>query len=75
MGAAKMEAPVAASGLGWTIVRPPRLTDAPRTGAYRVEVDRLPAGGFNISRADQAVFLLDELERGQFLHKIVGVSE
>jgi putative NADH-flavin reductase len=74
IGAAKMEAPISASSLDWTIVRPPRLTNEFRTGLYRVEENRLPQGGFSISRADLAVFLLDEMERGQFVRKIVGVS-
>ena len=74
IGAAKMETPVRNSDLDWTIVRPPRLTNAPRTGHYRVEENRLPHGGFTISRADQAVFLMDELERREYVRKIVGVS-
>jgi putative NADH-flavin reductase len=69
-----MEAPIEASNLDWTIVRPPRLTSGARTGQYRVEEGRLPDGGFTISRADQAVFLLDELDRNQYVRKIVGVS-
>ena len=34
-----MEAVVRASGLDWTIIRPPRLTDKPLTGTYRTERD------------------------------------
>lgn len=49
-----MEAAVRASGLDWTIVRPPALSDRLRTGRYRTEVDRNVRGGLKISRADVA---------------------
>lgn len=49
-----MEDEVRASGLDWTIVRPPRLTDGPYTGRYRTAVDRNIRGGFQVSRADLA---------------------
>ena len=47
------------SGLAWTIVRPPLLSDGPRTG--RIEVGRLGDGitGTRLSRANAADFLLD----------------
>src|SRR5262249_10964720 len=41
---AEMERTVAASGLDWTIARPPRLTNGPLTARYRVESGRLPGG-------------------------------
>ncbi|TDD77781.1 NAD-dependent epimerase/dehydratase family protein [Actinomadura darangshiensis] len=47
------------SGLGWTIVRPPRLTNAPGKGRYRRAADRNVFGGVSIARADLAVALLD----------------
>ena len=48
---------VAQSGLEWTIVRPPRLTDgAPRP--YRTAVDQAVRGGTSISRADLATAVL-----------------
>jgi hypothetical protein len=40
--AAGMEKIVFASGLDWTIVRPPRLTDGPHSGRYRVCEGHLP---------------------------------
>jgi putative NADH-flavin reductase len=49
-----MERAVRASGLEWTIVRPPRLLDRPQTGRYRTAVDRNVRGGYQISRADVA---------------------
>jgi putative NADH-flavin reductase len=70
----EMERIVMASGLEWTIARPPRLTNGPRTGRYRVADGRLPRRGFIISRADVADFMLGELERGEHLSQIVGLA-
>ncbi|WP_396451331.1 NAD(P)-dependent oxidoreductase, partial [Actinomadura sp.] len=47
------------SGLHWTIVRPPRLTNGPGNGRYRKAVDRNVLGGASIARADLASALLD----------------
>jgi len=71
---AEMERIVVASGVDWTIVRPPRLTNGPLTGRYRVEDGRLPRRGIFISRADVAHFLLRELEHGEHLRQIVGLA-
>jgi putative NADH-flavin reductase len=45
------------SGLEWTIMRPPRLTDKPATGHYRTALDR-NLGAFTVSRADLAACTL-----------------
>ncbi len=47
------------SGLEWTIVRAPLLTEGPRTGSYRV--GHMGEGlGARVSRADVAEFLLQQ---------------
>jgi putative NADH-flavin reductase len=51
------------SGLDWTIVRPPRLTNNPPTGTYRTASGRNLPGGFFISRADVAHLMLRVLEQ------------
>jgi len=61
------------SGLDWTIVRPPQLTDKPYTGRYRVRAGHLPWFGFNISRADVADFMVKAVDDRSSIHKIVGV--
>jgi putative NADH-flavin reductase len=74
---AEMERIVKASGLEWTIARPPRLTHGPLTRSYGVADDRLPegaGGAATVSRADVAHFLLEELEHGAHIHRIVGVA-
>lgn len=72
---AEMERVVAASGLDWTVARPPRLTDGKPTFAYGVADGRMPDGArLTISRADVAHFLLDEVERPAHVHRIVGLA-
>ncbi|MQA02088.1 MAG: NAD(P)H-binding protein [Streptosporangiales bacterium] len=53
-----MEDVVRDSGLDWTIVRPPQLTDGPRTGTYHSRVALNVRGSYRISRADVADCLL-----------------
>ncbi|GAB3458361.1 SDR family oxidoreductase [Streptomonospora sediminis] len=57
-----MEATVRASGLDWTIVRPPQLLDKPYTGRYRTAVGTNVRGGIRIGRADTAACMLDCVE-------------
>jgi putative NADH-flavin reductase len=61
------------SGLDWTIVRPPELTDKPSTGKYRVREGHLPPFGFSISRADVADFMIKAVENRSSIGKIVGI--
>ncbi len=60
-------------GLDWTLVRPPRLTDKPRRGRYRVREGHLPGFGFTIARADVAAFMIKTAENRAFIQKIVGI--
>jgi uncharacterized protein YbjT (DUF2867 family) len=53
-----MEEVVRASGLRWTIMRPPRLTGGRRTRRYRVGYGGGLRGGYRISRADLADCML-----------------
>lgn len=73
--ATKMEDVIRKSGLDWTIVRPPRLTDKPRTRKYRVQEGCLPRFGFTLSRADTADFMIRSVEECTFIGKIVGVCD
>jgi putative NADH-flavin reductase len=72
----EMERIVVASALDWTIARPPRLTNGPRTGRYDVENRHLPGRSAfaDISRADVAEFLLSEIQRNTHIHEIVGIA-
>ena len=62
------------SGLDWTIVRPPILRDGPRTGAYRLAIGLTPKGGWRVSRADVADFIVRELGRKDYVHHTVGIA-
>jgi putative NADH-flavin reductase len=59
---AATEAEIRASGLDWTIFRPPSLDNKPASGAYRVAVDRNLPHCFAISRADLAACMLTALD-------------
>ncbi|MFJ5230457.1 NAD(P)-dependent oxidoreductase [Kitasatospora sp. NPDC088391] len=71
---ARMEDAVLASGLDWTIVRPPRLTNGPLTGAYRTAHGRNLRGGSTISRADVADSMLRAAADPDTVGQILGVA-
>ncbi|WP_028938054.1 NAD(P)-dependent oxidoreductase [Pseudonocardia spinosispora] len=58
---ARMEQRVFASDVDWTIIRPPKLTDKPGTGEYRLATNSSLRGGMAISRADLALAMLTAL--------------
>jgi putative NADH-flavin reductase len=60
--------------LAWTILRPPRLLDGRPTGHPRVVAGHLPKGGFVISRADVAAFMLQEAVAPKYVRQVVGLS-
>lgn len=62
------------SGLDWTSVRPPRLTDKPRTGRYRTAIEQNLRGGMRIARADVADLMLNAIERGETIGHAVGIA-
>jgi putative NADH-flavin reductase len=72
--ATAMERVFRESGLDWTIVRPPELTNKPYTGKYRVQDGHLPRFGFRISRADVADFFMRAVEDTTTIGKVFGVS-
>jgi putative NADH-flavin reductase len=71
---AAQERQLEASDVDYTIVRPPRLTNGPRTGQYRVEVDGLPRAQKSIARADVADFMLKQISDPQFLRRGVYIA-
>jgi putative NADH-flavin reductase len=59
----RMEEIVRASDADWVIVRPPILTNGPRTGTYRIGEDLRLASWFpKVSRADVADWMLNASE-------------
>jgi uncharacterized protein YbjT (DUF2867 family) len=71
---ALMEDVLRDSGLDWTAVRPPRLTDRPATGSYRTAIGRNLRRGLLVSRADVAHLMLDLLERPETIGQAVGIA-
>jgi putative NADH-flavin reductase len=71
---ALMEDVLRDSGLDWTVVRPPRLTDGPLTGAYRTAPGRNLRRGFLVSRADVAHLMLGALERPETIGQAIGIA-
>jgi putative NADH-flavin reductase len=65
---------VRGSGLDWTIMRPPRLTDRPATGAYRIAVDRNLVRGFSVARADLAECMLALLQDPAVVRRHVAIA-
>ena len=61
------------SGLDCTVVRGPRLTDAPATGSFRVGWVGVNAST-QISRGDSARFILTQVDDRQFVHELPFVS-
>ncbi|MBO0835887.1 MAG: SDR family oxidoreductase [Actinobacteria bacterium] len=68
------EASLADSGLDWTIVRPPALTDGPATGHYRTAVDRNLPRGFRVSRADLAAYMLSLVGETAAVRRHVAIA-
>lgn len=74
---ARMERLVMSSRVDWTIVRPPYLTNGPKTGRVRSQTGRkdLPQGPYHISRADLAATLVDLAEDSAYVGEVLLVSE
>lgn len=53
----------------WVVVRPPRLTNGPKTGVYRVSPRFAPEHGTDLSRADLAQFMLEQTQKDDWIGK------
>jgi putative NADH-flavin reductase len=71
--AAAMESILMGEPLEWTVVRPPRLSNAKASGNYRVMDGHMPKRGLTIPRSDVADFLLNEAEKPAHTRQIVGI--
>lgn len=71
---ALMEDILRESGLDWTAMRPPRLTNKPRTGVYRTAYGQNLKRGLTISRADLADAMLDAVTDAQSCRISLGVA-
>lgn len=71
---AQMEDDLRASGLDWTVLRPPQLTDKPVTRTYRTAFGRNVRGGRSVPRADVADCMLAVLTRPETIGQSVGIA-
>jgi uncharacterized protein YbjT (DUF2867 family) len=71
---AVVEDVVRESGLDWTIIRPPRLTNGPLTGRYRTAFGRNLRRGWTVSRADVAHLMLRVLGQPESVKEVIGVA-
>lgn len=71
---AAMEAILRDSGLDWTAVRPPRLTDRQLSGTYRTALGQNLRGGLSIPRADVAHLMLSALGQPETIGQTIGIA-
>ena len=71
---ALMEDVLRDSGLDWTAVRPPRLTNRPPAGTYRTAIGRNLRRGLLVSRADVAQLMLAVLGRPETIGQTIGIA-
>ena len=70
---ATMENEIRQSATDWTVVRPPRLTNKPLSGKYRMAIEANPRG-FTIGRADVAHAMLAALGDPTTIGHAIGVA-
>jgi putative NADH-flavin reductase len=71
---AVMEELLRDSGLDWTVIRPPKLSDKPLTGVYQTAYERNIRGGWSIPRADVAHLMLAVLDQPESIGHIIGAA-
>ena len=71
---ATMEDDIRRSATDWTVVRPPRLTNKPLSGRYRMAINANLPHGYTISRADVAHAMLAVLDDPTTIRTAVGVA-
>jgi uncharacterized protein YbjT (DUF2867 family) len=71
---ALMEDVLRDSGLEWTVVRPPRLTDGPLTDTYRTAYGQNLRRGLFVSRSDVARLMLRVLGQPETFQQVVGIA-
>jgi len=71
---AQMEEEIKRSNTLWTIVRPPKLVDKPRTGIYRTSIGGNVPRGYSISRANVADAMIAALSDPTTVRQVVGVA-
>ncbi|MFD0619194.1 NAD(P)-dependent oxidoreductase [Paenibacillus sp. GCM10027629] len=71
---ARMEDMVRKSGLDWTVIRPPRLTNGSKTGTYRTALNKPLLKAQGISRADLADYMMKSIPNSSSFQAVVEIS-
>jgi uncharacterized protein YbjT (DUF2867 family) len=71
---ALMEDRLRGSDLDWTAVQLPLLTDKPLSGTYRTACGQSVRGGFRVSRADAAHFMLRVLQQPETVGHSIAIA-
>jgi uncharacterized protein YbjT (DUF2867 family) len=71
---AAMEDILRDSGLDWTVIRPPQLTDKPLSGTYRTAFGQNLRGGLSVPRADVAHLMLKVLGQPETIGHAIGIA-
>jgi putative NADH-flavin reductase len=72
--ARQMEELIGASAVDWTICCPPRLSDKPAKGTFRSNTEGSIRGGFTMTRADVATYMLNAIDNPALTRKTVVIS-
>jgi putative NADH-flavin reductase len=62
------------SGLDWTMVMPPMLTNGSARGVYRIDGEALPRNAMRIARSDVADFMMQQIGNPQWVGKGVYIT-
>jgi uncharacterized protein len=63
------------SNLDWTFVCPPNIIDAGPTGSFTSKANYAPEpNNYKINAGDLAMFMLNELEKNEYIKQRVGIS-
>jgi uncharacterized protein YbjT (DUF2867 family) len=71
---AVMEDILADSGLDWTVIRPPKLTDKPLTRSYRTAFGQNIRSGWSVPRADDAHLMLRTLGQPDTIGHVIRIA-
>ncbi len=71
---ARMEEVIRTSGLDWTIIRPPKLTNKAPTSRYRTAINGGVRRGYTIARADLAGAMLKMLNDPTTVQSAIGIA-
>ena len=70
----RMEISLEGGSIDWTIFRPPRLTDKPKTGSSRIAIDAPLSSAWSICRPDLAEAMLQAVRDRHLFHHHVAIA-